>query len=403
MNNEIQQPYYVEEDEINLIDYVRLLWKYKFSIIIICVLVVSGTIIKLLFFTAKQFESTASIMPLKSSSGSRTLAALQGVVPSAFLPTQTESDIGRFTNILQSRTFAEEVVMDSQLKIVDRLFKDVPKDEIPEFQKIVNAVRNDIMEISNTKEGLIIVKAKVKEDRVLAADIANKYVELLEDYLKKNTLTSARRNREFIEEQYKKAETNLRLAEEKLQKFKDEHGLISIDSQARTMTETIGTLKGNLRAKEISLEVMQKIGVSKGSPEYERTKYEIEALRRQINSLEKGTQKSDIDSVVLEQIPELEREFTELMREKTVQETLYTMLAQEYEQAKIAEDREEPAFLTIDTAIPPIMPSNMSKKLIVLLSGVLGFMLSIMYIFIAEMFKGVKLSDITSEDGEKDN
>lgn len=396
MNNEVQ-PYYVEE-EINLIDYVRLLWKYKFSIILICVLVVASAVIKLLFFTADTYEARASIMPLKSSGRSGTLAALQGIVPSGLLPAQPESDIGRFVNILKSRTFAEQVVRDNKLDLINRLYKDVPEDERPEFQKVVMGLKNGIMEISDTKEGLILVKAKVSEDPQLAADISNKYLELLEAYLSENTLTSARRNREFVEEQFKKTERNLQLAEKRLQEFKDKYGLISIDNQAKEMTETIGTLKGQLMGKKIELQVMEDSGVSKASPRYETAKYEIEALKKQIASLEKGAQKSDISYVAFEELPELERKYTQLMRDKTVQETLYKMLAQEYEQAKIAEDRDEPAFLTVDAAIPPIEPSGMSKKLIVLLSGVLGLMLSVMYIFIAEAFKDVKLSDITSEE-----
>lgn len=398
MNNENEiRPFYEDEEEINLIDYVKLLWKYKFITIIICVLIVTGTVVKLLFFTTDVYESSASIMPLKSSGGSSTLAALQGMVPSGFLPSQSgRSDIGRFVNILKSRTLAESVIEDVELDLVNRLYEEVPEDERPERQKIVNGLRTGIMEISDTKDGLIMVKVKVAEKPQLAADISNKYVEFLAGYLKKNTLTSARRNKEFVEEQYKKAETNLRSAEEKLQEFKDRHGLISIDSQARIMTETIGTLKGQLRAKEIELEVMEESGVSKATTRYKTTKYGIEALKRQIDSLERSTEKSDMSYVVFEELPELEREYTQLMRDKTVQETLYTMLVQQYEQAKIAEDRDEPDFLTIDPAIPPLLPSNMSKKLIVLLSGVLGLMLSVMYIFIAEAFKGVKLSDIRS-------
>lgn len=402
MNNEVQ-PYYVEEEEINLIDYVRLLWKYKFAIIIICVLTVTGAVVILLFFTADMYESTASIMPLKSSGGSGALSALQGIVPGGFLRAQPESDIGRFVNILKSRTLAEQVVRDNKLDLENRLYKDVPEDERPEFQKIVNKLRNGIVNISDTKEGLILVKAKVAEAPQLAADISNKYLELLEAYLKENILTSAKRNREFVEEQYKKTESNLYEAEKRLQEFKDKHGLISIDNQTKEMTETIGTLKGRLMGKNVELQVMENSGVSKASFQYEITKLEIEALKKQIDSLEKSTQKSDISYVAFEELPELEREYTQLMRDKTVQETLYTMLAQEYEQAKIAEDRDEPAFLTIDEAIAPIEPGNMSKKVIVLLSGVFGLILSVMYIFIAWAFKGVKLSDITSKEPTGEN
>jgi len=343
-------------------------------------------------------------MPLKSSGESGTLAALRGIVPSSLLPAQSGSDIGRFVAILKSRTLAEQVVRDNTLNLENRLYKDVPEDERPEFQKIVNGLRG-IVEIS-TKEGLILVKAKVAEDpqlaadisnKQLAADISNKYPELLEAYLKENTLTSTRRNRKFIEEQYKKVERNLQLAEKRLNKFKKKYGL-TIGSQMVEITGRISTLKGQLLNNQIRLEVMENRGISRASSQYQTLKYEIDVLREQINSLEKGSQKSDIGYAALEELPELESEYIQLTRDKALQETLYTMLAREYEQIKIAEDRDEPAFLTVDEAIPPLRPSSSKRgKIIVLLGGMLGLMLSVMYIVIAEAFKDVKLSDIISK------
>ncbi|MDP7279239.1 MAG: GNVR domain-containing protein [Candidatus Poribacteria bacterium] len=72
----------------------------------------------------------------------------------------------------------------------------------------------------------------------------------------------------------------------------------------------------------------------------------------------------------------MEREFKNLMREQVKQETLYALLAQQYEQAKIEEASDEISLAVLDPAIPPVRRSKPNRKLLLLLGGVIGLMLS---------------------------
>ena len=64
------------------------------------------------------------------------------------------------------------------------------------------------------------------------------------------------------------------------------------------------------------------------------------------------------------------------MREQVKQETLYALLAQQYEQVKIEEASDEISLVILDSAIPPVRKSKPNRRLLLLLGGVIGLMLS---------------------------
>jgi len=68
----------------------------------------------------------------------------------------------------------------------------------------------------------------------------------------------------------------------------------------------------------------------------------------------------------LTEAPEIKFQYTRLQREAFVQNKLFTLLAQQLEQAKIDEARDETAFQVLDRAIPP---ERKSKPAVERLSG----------------------------------
>jgi uncharacterized protein involved in exopolysaccharide biosynthesis len=369
------------EDEIDLFNYFEVIWKWKWIVIIIFMLVVAATFIYT-YLSPDIFEAKATIMPLKVSSGGALSSLLTGV-PSNLIPSGVSggTDITRFTNILKSRTLTEQVVREHDL--TTRLYKDVPPEDVPKFQNIVEHVRNVLVNISDNKQGVIEIGVQATQPQ-LAADIANYYIEALRNYLNQNTLTEAKRNRLFIEEQYNQASRALSESEERLQRFKDEHKLFSLSNQSAEMVQRLGTIKGNLMAKQVEKQVMNRSGVSENNPQYEKVVFEIEALKKQMAELEQRGNQVSLDSVALEELPTLERQLAQLMREKTVQETLYSLLAEQYERAKIEEASNETSFTLLDQAIPPLYRIKPRRKLNLMLGGVLGLFLGVGSVFLNE-------------------
>jgi uncharacterized protein involved in exopolysaccharide biosynthesis len=268
------------------------------------------------------------------------------------------------------------------LDLINQLYSDILPEERPMFQEAVRIVRGSLVQVADNKQGLVYFTARAPSSQ-LAADIANAYVQHLQQYLKENTTTESRRTRIFIEEQYQKAFHHLDTAEQKLQTFQETHKVVSLPEQTEDMIKRLGALNADLKLKAVDLNVRKRIGVSENNPEYKRLIYEIDEIRQLIAELEKGTaNSSEFDSVVLEALPELQKQLAQLMRDRTMQETLHMLLAQELKQAEIAEESDEISFLTLDSAIPPLWRVRPNRRLSLLLGGTLGVMFAIVYIML---------------------
>ena len=86
----------------------------------------------------------------------------------------------------------------------------------------------------------------------------------------------------------------------------------------------------------------------------------------------------------LTEAPEIKLQYTRLQREALVQNKLFTLLAQQLEQAKIDEARDETAFQVLDRAIPPERKSKPARAIMVLLSMLVSLFAGVMLAFARE-------------------
>ena len=108
--------------------------------------------------------------------------------------------------------------------------------------------------------------------------------------------------------------------------------------------------------------------MARNNPKRRSLNYEVEALKNKLKSIRSGSEVSVHSmSVNLNSIPKIEQELKNLMREQVKQETLYALLAQQYEQAKIQEASDEIGITVLDPAIPAVTRSKPSRKLLVLM------------------------------------
>lgn len=368
------------DEEIDLFEYIDLFWQKKWIVILITSVSCIVSLVYAFYVADEIFEAKTSLIALKSTGGGR-LSALRAMVPQGLgfnLPmSQGEEDLNRFINLLSSRTMTEEVA--KELNLLQKLYPDLSNAERnrPEtYERMIKSMRSNLVSITDNKKGLLLIAASTTSAQ-LSADIANTYVEHLQSYLAENTATESRRNRIFIEEQYRKSTDSLAQIDKDLQRFKEENNIFSLKAQSEGIVLQIGTLDGMLTAKEIELAVLDNVNVARDNPKRKALTYEIQALQQKIQTLTKGNDNSsDTLAVNLTAIPKIERELKNMMREQVKQETLYALLAREYEQVKIEEASDEISLVILDPAIPPVRRSKPNRKLLLLLGGVIGLMLS---------------------------
>jgi tyrosine-protein kinase Etk/Wzc len=383
-----------QDDEINLLDYWRVLWKRKWMIVVLVFVAVIGVGSYSYFVMPKIFESKVSILgPRDSGGGGAGLAAAlaasgAGQLLGGLMPGGGNSQV--FLAILKSRTMA--------LDLVDRFkLKEYYK---AKFTEGAIGGLQGATDISVSKEGVISVKVEDKDPK-LAADIANAYSMNLDHMFSKLGTTDASRQRAFIVDRLEKTEKDLRQAEETLRRFQERNKTIAMEGQARVAVDAAAHLKGEIVAAEVQLETMRAFA-TENNPQVQQQRRQIEEMKRQLAQMQygqglllpsekgaSGEQRQEFQ-VPFAKVPELGMELIRLMREVKVQETVFTLLTQQFEQAKIAEARDMPVVQVLDKAVPAEVKSKPKVKLNMAIAGALSLFVGIFLAFFLEYVARVR-------------
>lgn len=378
-----------QDDEINLLDYWRVLKKRKWMILGLTFLSVFGAGYYSYFVMPKIFESKASILgPRDSGGGGAGLAAalaasgagqfLGGLMPGG------GSSQTVFLAILKSRTMA--------LDLVDR-FKLKEYYEAKFTEGAINALQGSTI-ITVSKEQVISIKVEDKDPK-LAADIANAYVTNLDRMFSRLGTTDASRQRAFIVDRLEKTEKDLRQTEETLRRFQESNKMVVIKEQATKAIEAAALIKGQITAAEVQLEMMRSFA-TESNPQAVQQKRQIEELKRQLAQMQYGgaielpsetrnPNESRRDfHVPFTKLPGMEMELVRLTRELKIQETVFTLLTQQHEQAKIAEARDTPVVQILDKAVPAEWKSKPKTKQNMAIAGALSLFVGIFLAFFLE-------------------
>lgn len=392
MNPSMVEP--MPDDEINLREFWRILIKRrKFILIIVGAVAVATGIFTLL--QPNVYESKATLIPLAQSNSNlqSTLGALSGLLPLGV--GAPDSPAERILAVLQSRTLAENVI--TRLALLPKLFAkdwdaeaqrwqtDEPptmQDGLLELQALTDIAADD-------DTGIVSITVE-HTDPELAAQIANRFIEALQEALNQNAFSMAKKNRFFIDGQLRKTQKALAAAEDVLQHFEETHGIVAMDAQAEAAINALATLQGQMMAKEIQLRVLQR-SVTGASREVTLLQEELQGLRAQLAQLQRGATTGVTDAVGDRQVllglhdaPEIKLNYVRLQREVRIQNELFMLLMQQLEQAKIEEVRDETAFQVVDQAIAAEEKSKPKRALNVLLATVVGTFLGVFAAFSRE-------------------
>jgi len=370
-----------------LIRYLQVLLKWRYFVIkLVLITTIASLIISLLI--TPQFTATATILP-PSSDQMTMLGMISANIPGNIAGLAKISGLSGM--VTPSDLFA--AIMHSgriKGKIIRRfnLMKEFGTKTFSDASKQLDA----ITKIEVSPEGLISVAVTYK-NKNLAADIANAYIEELDKFNRETAMTSGKKYRIFIEKRLKETEDSLTKAEESLRKFQEKHRTIALDTEIEKVIETIATLKSQIILKEV-----QK-GASGGvnNPYTRSIEQELRELRKQLAKIEFGSKTKKRDefgagfSIPLSNLPEVSLEYARLLRNVKVQETIYEVLTQQYEQAKILEVKDTPTVEILDKASPPEKKSYPKRSAIVIfcagLSLLTGFVLTFFFEYLEEIKK----------------
>jgi tyrosine-protein kinase Etk/Wzc len=179
----------------------------------------------------------------------------------------------------------------------------------------------------------------------------------------------------FFEQQMEQAKDNLANAEEALKKTEQTTGVIQIDSQARALIESAVTLRAQIAAKEVQLQGMRTYATDENSRVVE-VQQELDGLRAQLAKLGGSEDKGGEDLIVPRgKVPQAGLEYVRKLRDVKYYETIFEIIARQFEMAKLDEAKEGAVVQVVDPALVPDRKSSPKRGLIMLIALAVGLVL----------------------------
>jgi capsule polysaccharide export protein KpsE/RkpR len=370
------------------------------------------------FLIPKSYISTAQLMPpdQQSTSAAAMMAGMAakaggGLGTAAGDLLGVKSSGALFIGVLRSRTAQDRLVEKFDLRRVygTRLLMDA------------RAKLDENTSVSEDRKSGIISINVTDHNPQRAAALANSYVDELNSLVAELSTSSAHRERVFLEERLGVAKQDLDDAANKLAQFSSKNNTLDIQTEGKAMLDAAGTIAGELIAAQSQLEGLRQIYTDNNS-EVRSMNARVVELRRQLEKLG-GTQgnagKSQAASALtkiqsaeppagqvadkrsaqatdppvdqpmaqngvmpyptIRSLPLLGAKYADYYRRAKIQETVFELLTQQYELAKVQEAKETPSVKVLDPGTVPEKKSFPPRLLIMFLGTMLTLSMSVVW------------------------
>ncbi len=400
---EDNRDYTTEEDTISLLDLIAVLVKRRKLIIgmtlIGAILILGLSVLSLKLPPDSKWNKLPNIYKpevkvlVKGTSGgsslsqmlsSNSLGALAGIIGIAG---GSNSSAELAMALLEGNTIKDQIAKEFNFKERFNIEK-YPKTTA---RKIIN---KSIEKEYDNKTNILTIGYK-DIDPIFATRVLNRILELLEKRFKDLTLEKVRIKKQFLEERLDKVGKDLKKVQEKFVEFQKRYGIVDIETQAAEQIKMIAELTSEVYNKEIQLQTMKEY-LRPNDPKIVRLKNEIDKTNRLITELRKGFKEFSGESIPQEKLPMVSAQYLNLKRDLTIQETIYTMLRQQYETAKLEETDTSQTFQILEHAEVPEVKAAPSRSKICVIFTITVFFLAIFLAFVLEYFDRVKKDPIES-------
>jgi len=362
--------------------HLQLLWEHRRFLFRagICAIFASTLVA---FLIPVRYESVTRLMPpeSRSASGVSALAAIAGRANGASLGGIASDFLGGmnsgalFVGVLGSQTVQDRLIEQFNLRHVYWVSKlEDARDKLAQHTSL-----------SEDRKSGIITIGVTDHDPKRAAAIAHAYVTELDRLVAEVSTSSARRERIFLEGRLHDVKGDLDAAAGKFSDFASKNTAIDIPAQGKAMVEAAATLQGHLIAAESELSGLQQMYTS-SNVRVRSVQARVNELHQQLNKLggsdmSGGVQGENTLFPSIRKLPILGVTYADLYRQTKTEETVYELLTEQYEMAKVEEAKEIPTVKVLDAAIVPTKKSFPPRMLIVFLGTALAMAVAVAWIY----------------------
>ena len=292
-----------------------------------------------------------------------------------------------FVGILRSQTIEDRIIEQFNLKSVYGA------------RLMLNARRRleSNTEITEDRKSGIIGIRVTDHDPQRAAAIAQAYVTELDRLVAELNTSAAHRERVFLEGRLQSVKQDLDVSAKEFSQFASKNTAIDIKEQGKAMVEAAAILQGQLIATQSELEGLRQI--------YADTNVRVHAARARIDELQKKLQEmggGDLSGTPavegqtlypsIRKLPLLGVTYAELYRNNRIQETVFELLTQQCELAKVQEAKETPSVKVLDVAKVPEKKSFPPRLLIMFLGTFFAIMIGSVWLLARSGWRSIDSS-----------
>ena len=373
-----------QDDEISLLDLLIVMAERKRIIFwITAVFALVAIVISLLM--PKSFTGTVTLLPPQQNTSMGTALASQlgnlggmAALAGGGLGLKNPNDM--YVAMLKSRTVEDAMVQHFGL------MHEYRKRYLSDARK---AFEDHATVDASGKDGLIHLSVE-DHNPLRAAELANGYVEQFRDLSQHLAISEASQRRLFFQQELEQAKNNLANAEEALKQTELATGVIQPDSQARALIESAATLRAQITAREVQIQGMQTYATGENS-QLVQAQRELDTMRAQLAKLGGSEGNAGGEFIVPKgRVPETGMEYIRKLRDVKYNETIFEILARQYEIAKLDEAKHGSLIQVVDPAVPPDRKAFPKRSLMVIGAIAAGFLLGIFIALFQSGFERLK-------------
>jgi tyrosine-protein kinase Etk/Wzc len=328
-------------------------------------------------WTQEWFEARLSVVP---SGPSRETAAM---ALAARLPglDALSTDSKRIEAVLDSQSVADAVIEKFKLQ--------------PRYGVYIEDVRSALAKHCTTtldkKSGVVALVCE-DPDPETARAMAAYFGEIGNRVFGRVSASSAHDEAEFLATQVMSARKDVEAAARALRDFQEQHKVIDLPEQAKAVISAMAQMKGELISKQLELSYVSGFA-ARGESNVIQLQQQIAVLERKLAQLTASHEESaagagsgsaagsDFFPNAMT-VPGLRFELEQLLRDQKVKETVFALLTQRHEIAKVDAARDTASFQILDHPTLPTMRSRPARRKLALAGGFAGGIAGVLWVVV---------------------
>ena len=360
--------------EMGIFDILYVLAKRKAFVIVFTLVFAIGAVVYSLL-VPKHWVSKAVLVPVEDSGNA--LGALDGgmlgMLSGSLLGSIQRDPAVEFVSIMQSRSFREEVVKEFDLL---RYYNLQDRPPLEAMEKAVFRLGNKMTRISTEQESKLITISVETKDKLLSKNIAQYYLDSLQDYLRTKRGNKNKLQREFLEKQVSDTKASTESLAVALKDFQKKNRTVGLDEQTQALIGLYSESVAQYYKAETEYEIAKQQFDSNSAVLADLARRR-DVLSDKVKELESSNSQL-VPSYIpqISRIPDLSLQYAKLKLNLEIQKKVYEYLYPQYELAKLEEARDMPSYDVLDSPSLAGLRSKPKRAMMVVVITVMAFLLA---------------------------